>query len=151
GFVGIGVAIAGGNENAVHDNRITGSERYGVAIIPTARFVTFDAHAKREPGPPWRPRGNRVWHNVVVRSGLADLALSAGSGTRNCFSANSVRTTLPGALQRSRCAEGSATGSASVAALVAAPVRVTFHETLSRRRPPKYTAMPEPPAQPNMP
>ena len=27
GFVGIGIAIAGGNENAIHDNRVTDSER----------------------------------------------------------------------------------------------------------------------------
>ena len=33
GFVGIGIAIAGGNENAIHDNRVTGSERYGIAIF----------------------------------------------------------------------------------------------------------------------
>jgi len=151
GFVGIGVAIAGGNENAVHGNRITSSERYGVAVVPTARFVTFDPHAKREPGPPWRPRGNRIWSNVVVRSGWADLALAAGSGKGNCFSANTIRTTLPPALQRSTCAGASPTGAAEVAAVVAAPVRVMFHDTLRRRRPPSYTAMPEPPAQPNMP
>jgi hypothetical protein len=55
GFVGIGIAIAGGNENAIHDNRVTGSERYGIAIVPTARYVTFDRHAKREPGHPGGP------------------------------------------------------------------------------------------------
>jgi hypothetical protein len=148
GFVGIGVAIAGGNENAVHDNRITGSERYGVALIPTARYVTFNPNAKREPGPPWRPRGNRVWNNVVMRSGWADLALAAGAGKNNCFSSNTIRTTLPPGLQRSTCAGA---GAAEVAAVVAAPVRVMFRDTLNRRRPPSYKAMPQPPAQPNMP
>jgi len=151
GFVGIGIAIAGGNENAIHDNRVTASERYGVAVIPTARFVNFDAHAKREPGPPWRPSGNRIWGNVVVRSGWADLALAGGSGKRNCFSGNTVGTTLPRVLQRSTCAGASSTGSAGVASVVAAPVRVMFDETMRRRRPPSYTAMPRPPAQPNMP
>jgi hypothetical protein len=151
GFVGIGVAIAGGNDNAVHDNRITGSERYGVAVTPTARYVTFDPNAKREPGPPWRPRGNRIWRNVVIRSGWADLALSSGSGNGNCFSGNTVRSTLPPTLQRSTCSQGSPTGDAGVAAVVAAPVRVMFRKTLDRRRPPSYTTMPRPPAQPNMP
>ena len=39
GFVGIGIAIAGGNENVVGRNRVTGSERYGVAIFPTRRWM----------------------------------------------------------------------------------------------------------------
>ena len=121
------------------------------AFSPTARFVNFDPHAKREPGPPWRPRGNRIWGNVVVRSGWADLALAGGSGKSNCFSNNTVGTTLPDALQRSTCAGASPVGSADVAAVVVAPVRVMFHETLRRRRPPSYTAMPRPPAQSNMP
>jgi hypothetical protein len=151
GFVGIGVAIAGGNENAVHDNRITGSERYGVAVVPTARYVTFDPAVKREPGPPWRPRDNRIWRNVVIRSGWADLALSAGSANGNCFSANTVRSMLPPMLQASTCGGGSPAGDAAVAAIVAAPVRVMFRKTLDRRRPPGYTTMPRPPTQPNMP
>jgi hypothetical protein len=151
GFVGIGVAIAGGNQNAVHQNRVMGSERYGIAVLPTARYVTFDAHAKYEPGPSWRPRGNRIWDNVVLRSGWADLALAAGSGKGNCFSVNTVRSTLPRGLQSSRCAGASPTGDGSVAAAVAAPVRVMFDETMRRRRPPPYTAMPVPRAQPNMP
>src|SRR5712691_7063707 len=64
GFVGIGIAIAGGNDNAVRDNSVTGSERYGIAVFPTARYVTFNPSVA-EPGPPWRPRGNRVAENAV--------------------------------------------------------------------------------------
>ena len=41
GFVGIGIALAGGNANTVTKNRVARSERYGVAIFPTARFVDF--------------------------------------------------------------------------------------------------------------
>jgi hypothetical protein len=151
GFVGIGIAIAGGNQNAIHGNRVTGSERYGVAVIPTARFVNFDPNAKHEPGPPWRPHGNRIWDNVVLRSGWADLALAKGSGRENCFRANTVRSTRPSGLQTSTCAGVSPEGDGAVAAVVAAPVRVMFAETIRRRRPPHYTAMPTPPAQPNMP
>jgi hypothetical protein len=151
GFVGIGNAIAGGNENAVHDNRITGSERYGIAVVPTALYVTFDPTVKREPGPPWRPHDNRIWRNVVLRSGWADLALASGSGNGNCFTANLVRSTLPRVLQRSTCAGSSRAGDAGVAAVIAARVRVMFRQTLDRRRPPSYKTMPRPPAQPNMP
>ena len=35
GYVGMGVAIAGGWENIVEDNDITGSAAYGIAIFPT--------------------------------------------------------------------------------------------------------------------
>ena len=146
GFVGVGIAVAGGNANLIRGNRVTDSERYGIAVFPTARFVVFDPHAKHEPGPPWRPRGNRVEGNVVHGSGLADLALAAGSGKGNCFRANAAASVLPPALG---C--GAADGDRGVARLLAAPVRVMFRETIRRRRPPPYTAMPEPPPQPGMP
>src|SRR4051812_28513548 len=90
GFVGVGIALAGGNENSVHDNRVTRSERYGIAVFPTARYVTFDPRPRRDPGPPWRPRGNRIAANRVTGSGRADLALAAGSGRGNCFTRNAA-------------------------------------------------------------
>jgi hypothetical protein len=150
GFIGIGIAVAGGNDNAIHDNRVTGSERYGVAVFSTARFVTFDPNAP-EPGPPWRPHGNRVVRNVVSGSGWADLALATGSGRGNCFTANSAATTLPRSLQTARCDGSSRPGDPVVASRVMAPVKRMFDETLKRRRPPLYTSLPAPPAQPSMP
>ena len=150
GFVGIGVAVAGGNDNAISRNRVTGSERFGIAIFPTARFVVFDPGAK-EPGPPWRPRDNRVTRNVVTGSGRADLALAKGSGRGNCFTANLVRRTLPLRLQTRACAGVSRAGDARVDSLLTRPVRVMFHETIRRRRPPTYKSMPVPPPQPSMP
>jgi hypothetical protein len=38
-----------------------------------------------------------------------------------------------------------------VAAVVAAPVRVMFDETIKRRRPPLYSGMPAPPEQTSLP
>jgi hypothetical protein len=75
-------------------NRVRRSERYGVAVFPTARFVVFDPGTP-EPGPPWRPHGNRVARNVVTGSGRADLALALGSGRGNCFSRNVAVRSLP--------------------------------------------------------
>jgi hypothetical protein len=147
GFIGIGIAIAGGNANTVRDNRVTGSERYGIAVFPTARYVTFNRFAA-EPGPPWRPRGNRVADNAVSGSGWADLALSAGSGPRNCFTGNAVVRTLPRNLQSAGCP---AAGDHGVASVLTAPVRRMFADTLRRRRPPAYTSLPAPPPQPSMP
>jgi hypothetical protein len=150
GFVGIGIAIAGGNENAISRNRVTDSQRYGIAVFPTARFVVF-APGAPEPGPPWRPRGNRVTRNAVAASGRADLALARGSGSGNCFTANRVARTLPRGLQTPTCARASSAGDASVAAELTRPVRVMVEQTISRRRPPSYASMPTPPPQPTMP
>ena len=150
GFVGIGVALAGGNDNVVRENRVTRSERYGIAVFPTARYVSFNP-AIPEPGPPWRPRGNRVVQNVVTRSGRADLALARGAVRTNCFAGNTVRTTAPAGLQRSNCAGASVPGGDGVAAVLTRPVRVMVAETLRRRRPPSYRSMPTPPPQPSMP
>jgi hypothetical protein len=150
GFVGIGIAIAGGNENAAAGNRVTGSQRYGIAVFPTARFVVFDPGVP-EPGPPWRPRDNRISRNVVTGSGRADLALAQGSGSGNCFTANRAPRRLPRGLQTPTCAGVASTGDHSVAAELTRPVRVMFRQTIARRRPPSYTSMPTPPPQPTMP
>jgi hypothetical protein len=150
GFVGIGIAVAGGNENVIARNHVSRSERYGIAVFPTARFVVFDPGA-REPGPPWRPRGNRVWRNIVEGSGRADLALALGSGRSNCFRSNSARRVLPNGLQTRNCVGVSSTGDASVASELTRPVRVMFDQTIRRRNPPSYMSMPVPPLQPNMP
>jgi parallel beta-helix repeat protein len=150
GFVGIGIALAGGNDNTITRNRVSYSERFGIAIFPTARFVVLDPGAT-EPGPPWRPRNNRVTGNVVTGSGRADLALAKGSGTGNCFRANRIRRTLPLRLQTRGCARVSPAGHAGVASLLTRPVNVMVREAIRRRRPPSYKSMPTPPPQPSMP
>jgi hypothetical protein len=150
GFIGIGIAIAGGNANTLTRNRVSRSERYGIAIFPTARFVVFDPGAP-EPGPPWRPRANRVSRNVVTASGRADLALARGSGKGNCFSHNLVARALPRGLQTPTCTGVSAVGDAAVDADLTRAVRVMWQETVRRRNPPDYTSMPTPPPQPTMP
>jgi len=152
GFVGIGIAIAGGNENTISRNRISRSQRYGVAVFPTARYVVFDPNTP-EPGPPWRPHGNRTTRNLVKGSGRADLVLAKGSGLGNCFTANVIRRTAPRGLQTPSCARASpaADGDVAVAKALTRPVRVMYGETLRRRHPPPYTAMPRPPLQANMP
>jgi hypothetical protein len=150
GFIGIGIAIAGGNDNAISRNRVTGTERFGIAVFPTARFVVFDPAAK-EPGPPWRPQRNRIFRNVTTGSGRADLALATGSGRGNCFTGNIVRRTLPVRLQTMGCEGVSPAGDARVASLLTRPVRVMVRDTIRRRRPPGYASMPAPPPQPSIP
>jgi hypothetical protein len=148
GFVGIGVAVAGGNDNVIARNRIRRSQRYGIAVFPTALYVSFDPALPR-PGPPWRPRGNRVFGNAITRSGTADLALASGSGRDNCFRANRAGLTLPRDLQTPVC-PAARRGDAGVASELTRPVRVMVAEA-ARRRPPSYRTLPAPPPQPNMP
>ena len=150
GFIGVGIAIAGGNENVVTRNRVLGSERYGVAVVPTARLITFAPNTP-EPGPPWRPRGNRVSGNLVRGSAWSDLALAEGAGRRNCFVANRIRRALPRGLQTPSCRGASPAGDARVDAVLAQPVRAMYRESLRRRRPPSYRSLPAPPPQRNMP
>ena len=150
GFVGVGIAVAGGNKNSIHDNQVLRSERYGIAVFSTARFVTFNQNTP-EPGPRWRSRGNNVAHNVVSGSGRADLALASGAGLRNCFTANSAGRTLPAHVESANCVGASPTGDRGVSAVLEARVRRMFAETLRRRRPPPYTVLPAPPDQANMP
>jgi hypothetical protein len=151
GFIGIGIGIAGGHENLVQTNRVGGSERYGIAVYPTARRIVFDPGVQRDPGPPWRPRGNRVSRNVVSGSGRADLALARGVGSGNCFVRNTAATSLPRGLNVPRCAPTPPPGDARVAAELTAGVHKMFEATMRRRQPPPYASMPAPPSQPNMP
>jgi hypothetical protein len=148
GFIGIGIAVGGGNENRIQGNRVTGSERYGIAVFPTAHRIVFDPSVRRDPGPPWRPRGNRVSNNVVSGSGRADLALARGVGAGNCFVGNRAKTSVPRDVGAARCAS---TGDGRVAEELTAGVRTMFDATMRRRQPPPYESMPAPPPQPNMP
>jgi parallel beta helix pectate lyase-like protein len=148
GFFGIGIAIAGGNDNAVRANRVRGSERYGIAVYPTARRIAFTSPVARDPGPPWRPSGNVVSRNTVTGSGRADLALANGVGPGNCFRANTERTSVPSGLDAGSCTRA---GDAAVTRTLTAGARKMFEAALRQRRPPEYTEMPKPPAQPNLP
>jgi len=147
GFIGIGIAIAGGNGNTVRDNHVTDSERYGITIFPTAHHVSFRP-AGLTLRPYWHSHGNRVIGNRVSGSGRADLALASGVGDHNCFAGNAASSMSPRQLQTDRCASR---GDAAVAAALTAPVQQMFEETISRRKPPDYSSLPAPPAQPNLP
>jgi len=148
GYIGIGIAVAGGNDNTVRANRVRGSERYGIAVYPTARRIAFASPVAHDPGPPWRPSGNVVARNTVFGSGRADLALANGVGAGNCFRANTERTSVPPGLDGASCTRPGDTG---VASALTAGARKMFEAAVRRRRPPDYTEMPSPPSQPNLP
>lgn len=81
--IGNGIVIGGGNNNVIMNNRINGHIYYGILIVPN-----IDKNF-------WEPSGNKVEHNVITKSGVADMALSALSANDNCFSGNTVSRTVP--------------------------------------------------------
>lgn len=85
--IGNGIVLAGGINNLVEGNRISGHIYYGVLVVPN-----IDKNF-------WEPGGNSIKDNVISNSGVADLALSALSAGNNCFSGNTVARAVPPFLQ----------------------------------------------------
>jgi Right handed beta helix region len=148
GYFGIGIGIAGGNDNRVYGNTVTGSRRYGVAIFRTPFWIPAGTPP---PGPrlPWRPQGNLVRGNTVRASGLADLALSASARTRNCFRRNRAATTMPARLQKRSCQRPG--GDRRVSRALEVPFQTLMSRAIRAIRPIPYTSLPAPPPQPNWP
>jgi hypothetical protein len=142
GYIGIGIAVAGGADNVIANNTVTGSDRYGIVLYPTIQ----------RDDPPFAPAGNTVRSNVVRASGVADLAVSAGSGPGNCFKGNVWSTSLPRVIERTYpCGPGASSpseGSRRVGRDLAIPVPEALARLGDR---PSYASMPVPPEQPNMP
>jgi Phospholipase_D-nuclease N-terminal/Right handed beta helix region len=84
---GNGILLAGGSDNRVIGNLVQDQESYGIAVMPN-----IDAHV-------WVSSGNVVRDNVVRDTGRADLALGAPSGGGDCFSGNTIHTSVPPAIQ----------------------------------------------------
>jgi hypothetical protein len=135
GFRGIGIGIIGGVGNLVDGNEVSGSTRYGIAITPA-----IDRGAR------WVPSDNRITGNRVSGSGLADLALAAGSGSGNCFDGNTA-TALDPANVAAACS-GQADGSADVAAAIAQPPPRLLDGLPSA---PAFASMPAPDEQTSLP
>ncbi len=84
---GNGIILAGGSDNLVVGNLVQDQESYGIAVMPN-----IDARL-------WVSSDNVVRDNVVRNTGRADLALGAPSGGGDCFSGNTIRTSVPPAIQ----------------------------------------------------
>ena len=145
GFYGIGIGIAGGNRNSVLRNTVIGSLRYGVAVFRTDNSIPPPPSV----GAPWRPEGNAVRANVVRRSVIADLALSATARAGNCFRANRAARTLPAKLQKRSC--GRSGGDRSVSRALEAAIPAMIERAVRVLRPIPYTSLPAPPPQPSWP
>ena len=108
GFRGIGIGIVGGVGNLVEGNEVSGSTRYGIAVVPAIDRATA-----------WVPADNVIRGNRVSGSAVADLAVAAGSGAGNCFTSNTATTLDPPDLAAACTVVGG--GSEAVAAAIALP------------------------------
>jgi hypothetical protein len=144
GFIGMGIGIAGGNDNMITGNSISGSASYGIALFPTlqpSRTVIA-------------PKGNQVKGNMVAGSAKADLAVSTGVGTGNCFADNRFTTSLPATIedvQPCNGGTGSVQGDASVGRELAIPVPDALDRLAAAGARPDYRTMPSPEALPGSP
>ena len=84
---GNGIIVAGGRDNLVTGNLVERQDGYGIAVMPN-----LDANL-------WVSSGNVVRGNVVRDSGRADLALGAPAAGGDCFSGNTISSSLPPAIQ----------------------------------------------------
>jgi Right handed beta helix region len=86
---GLGIVLAGGQENTVARNRVVGHEGAGIALQ-----VSVDG---------FQPEGNRVVGNVL-RGNALDLAVDIDAPDlaplRSCFAENRYRRSLPPAIER---------------------------------------------------
>jgi len=142
GFVGLGIGIAGGLDNVVEGNSVTGSARFGIVLFPTLQ----------KSGNVFASSGNEIRDNIVSGSGLADLALSSGSGTGNCFAGNEFGSSLPAGIDATLPCGVAGTskprGDPTVGHELAIPIPKAL-DRLGKR--PDYTTMPAPDPADGMP
>ncbi|HXV71779.1 MAG TPA: right-handed parallel beta-helix repeat-containing protein [Acidimicrobiia bacterium] len=91
---GMGVALAGAQGSLITRNLVVNHPGVGIHVLPN-----IDENV-------YMSGDNTVSENVVMGSGLADLALSGMSRSGNCFEENEVTYTLPVALQGAQPCEG---------------------------------------------
>ena len=98
---GVGVVIAGGQQDVITKNRVVDNDKVGIALAPSIGLEDT----------PHQPVGNRVTDNVVQRSGLVDLGVVAsGAADQNCFSGNTFSTSAPTNIEQVMPCDATGTG-----------------------------------------
>ncbi len=86
-LAGIGIVQAGTNANIIERNYVVNNSHYGIVNLPIN-----DRHY-------WPATNNIVRDNIVLNSGVADLAVTGLGSVGNCFAGNVYRTSMPWGLQ----------------------------------------------------
>jgi hypothetical protein len=129
GGFGIGLGVAGGQDNVVVGNRVDDNPVAGIQITNTEDLAAT---------------GNRFTGNHLGGNGvdLADISASRAPSAGNCLDGNDLTALLPASLRQTGCPGDYGTGSADPAALpdVTVPAGVSF---LKVAAPPQQPSMPQ--------
>jgi plastocyanin len=147
---GMGIVIAGGEDDVVENNRVEDHLYFGIAVLPIPGLGPGPVEEVPATGNFYPTRNNRVENNKVSGSGLADLALGAPSAEGNCFGGNDFGTSLPPAIETVySCSQPPpAGGDPAVTAVLASNYARAVAGELA---PGDWKTQPAPPTQPNMP
>ena len=147
---GMGIVVAGGEDDIVKNNRVEDHLYFGIIVLPIPGLGEGAVPDVPVTGNYYVTRNNRVEGNTVSGSGAADLALGAPSGEGNCFTANVFGTSLPVSIEAaySCAAPPAGGGDPAVSAIAASNLARAESGELA---PGDWKTQPIPPAQPNMP
>jgi plastocyanin len=135
---GIGIIIAGGQEDVITKNRLVDNAKVGIALAPSVGLEDT----------PHQPVGNRVTDNVVEGSGVIDLGVVlSDANDHNCFSGNTFSTSAPANIEQVMPCDATGTGDFATGAVDIAK----FLDTSGNAKGVDYKASPVPKRQPNMP
>ena len=135
---GVGIVIAGGQEDVITKNRIVDNDKVGVALAPSVGLE--DA--------PHQPKGNRVTENVVEGSGMVDLGVVlSDAADENCFSGNTFSTSAPANIEQVMPCDATGTGDFATGAVDIGQ----FLDTTGNAKGVAYKESPIPKRQRNMP
>ncbi len=135
---GVGVVIAGGQEDVITKNRVVDNDKVGIALAPSIGLEDT----------PHQPVGNRVIGNLVQRSGFVDLGVVAsGAADRNCFSGNTFTTSAPSNIEQVMPCDATGTGDFTTGAVDIS----RFLDTSGNAKGVGYKDSPVPGRQRNMP
>jgi len=135
---GVGIVIAGGQDDVMTRNRVVDNDKVGIALAPSIGLEDS----------PHQPKGNRVTDNVVQRSGLVDLGVVlSDAADQNCFSGNTFSTSAPANIEQVMPCDSAGTGDFATGAVDIAQ----FLDTSGNAKGVGYKDSPVPKRQTNMP
>jgi plastocyanin len=135
---GVGIVIAGGQQDVMTKNRITDNDKVGIALAPSVGLEDV----------PHQPKGNRVTENVVAGSGMVDLGVVlSDAADDNCFSGNTFTTSAPANIEQVMPCDAAGTGDFATGAVDIAQ----FLDTTGNAKGGGYKESPIPKQQRNMP
>ena len=135
---GVGILIAGGEQDVIARNRVTDNASVGIALAPS---IGLEEN-------PHQPKGNRVTDNAVERSGMVDLGVVLSDASdENCFSGNTFTTSAPANIEQVMPCDSTGTGDFATGAVDIQQ----FLDTSNNAKGVDYRRSPIPKKQRNMP